>query len=208
MIRIELDGVSHRYPDGVLALDGVSLTVAAGEAVAVTGPTGSGKSTLIRHLNGLLRPSRGRVLLDGQDVSGQRVAQLARRVGVAFQEPDRQLFCRTVAAEVAFGGPDRPAIDRALALTGLTDVRERHPYDLGYSRRKLVAIAAVLAMRTPALVLDEPTTGQDRAGIERLAALLTSLREEGRTLVVVSHSLDFVRRTCDRAVRLVDGHLA
>jgi energy-coupling factor transport system ATP-binding protein len=204
---IALDAVTHRYPDGTLGLDGVSLTVAAGEAVAVTGPTGSGKSTLIRHLNGLLRPTAGRVLLDGADVRDRRVAELARRVGVAFQEPDRQLFCRSVRAEVAFGAHDAAAVDEALAAVGLLDAAGRHPYDLGYSRRKLVAIAAVLAMRTPVVVLDEPTTGQDPPGVERLVGLAGTLREAGRTLVLVSHNRDFVRATCDRAVRLVGGRM-
>jgi energy-coupling factor transport system ATP-binding protein len=204
---IVLEAVSHRYADGILALESVSLAVDAGEAIAVTGPTGSGKSTLIRHLNGLLRPTAGRLLLDGEDVRGLRVAQLARRVGIAFQEPDRQLFCRTVGAEVGFGGRENEAVEEALDLAGLGAVRDRHPYDLGYSRRKLVAIAAVLAMRTPVVVLDEPTTGQDRAGIERLVSVAARLREEGRTLVTVSHDDGFVRRTCDRAVRLVAGRL-
>jgi energy-coupling factor transport system ATP-binding protein len=204
---IALDRVSHRYADGTLALDTVSLAIASGEAVAVTGPTGSGKSTLVRHLNGLLRPTAGRVLLDGADTRGLRVAQLARLVGVSFQEPDRQLFCRSVQAEVAFGAREPAAVADALALTGLEAVRGRHPYDLGYSRRKLVAIAAVLAMRTPVVVLDEPTTGQDRAGVERLAALLADLRRSGRTVVVVSHDPGFVGRTCNRAVRLEAGRL-
>jgi energy-coupling factor transport system ATP-binding protein len=204
---IVLEAVSHRYPDGTLALDAVSVSVGAGEAVAVTGPTGSGKSTLIRHLNGLLRPTAGRVLLDGEDVRGLRVAQLARRVGIAFQEPDRQLFCRTVGAEVAFGARDAATVTSALDLLGLAGVADRHPYDLGYSRRKLVAIAAVLAMDTPVVVLDEPTTGQDRAGVERLVALMGGLRARGRTLVVVSHDERFVRATCDRALRLVQGRL-
>lgn len=204
---IALEGVSHRYPDGTLALDTVTMAVAGGEAVAVTGPTGSGKSTLIRHLNGLLRPTAGRVLLEGEDVRGLRVAQLARRVGIAFQEPDRQLFCRTVRAEVEFGAADAAAVGEALDATGLVEVGGLHPYDLGYSRRKLVAIAAVLAMRSPVVVLDEPTTGQDAGGIERLVALMTRLRGEGRTLVVVSHHGGFVRRTCDRAVRLVAGRI-
>ena len=205
---IALEAVSHRYPDGTLALDAVSMAVAAGEAVAITGPTGSGKSTLIRHLNGLLRPTAGRVLLEGRDVRGVRVAQLARSVGVAFQEPDRQLFCRTVRAEVDFGARDAGAVDEALEATGLSRVAGRHPYDLGYSRRKLVAIAAVLAMRSPVVVLDEPTTGQDAGGVEQLVGLLGHLRGRGRTLVVVSHNQRFVRRTCDRQVRLVAGRLA
>ena len=202
---IALEAVSHRYADGTLALDAVSIAVAAGEAVAITGPTGSGKSTLVRHLNGLLRPTAGRVLLEGRDVRGMRVAELARRVGIAFQEPDRQLFCRTVLAEVGFGARDAGAVEEALEATGLGAVADRHPYDLGYSRRKLVAVAAVLAMRSPVVVLDEPTTGQDAGGVEQLVGLLGRLRAQGRTLVVVSHHQRFVRRTCDRAVRLVAG---
>lgn len=204
---IELEGVSHRYPEGTLGLSAVSLTIAAGEAVAIMGPTGSGKSTLIRHLNGLLRPSAGRVLLNGEDVRTLRVAQLARRVAVAFQEPDRQLFCRSVDAEVAFGAASRAAMEEALDITRLTGVRDRHPYDLGYSRRKLVTIAAVLAMQTPVVVLDEPTTGQDRAGVEALIELMGRLRAEGRTVVVVSHHAEFVRQTCGRTVRMFEGRV-
>lgn len=205
---IVLESVSHRYPEGTLGLDDVSLAIATGETVAIMGPTGSGKSTLIRHLNGLLRPTAGRVLLAGKDVRGLRVAQLARSVGIAFQEPDRQLFCRSVRVELAFGAASAADVDDALGLTGLREVQERHPYDLGYSRRKLVAIGAVLAMRTPVVVLDEPTTGQDRAGVDRLAAVMDHMRGEGRTLVVVSHDPAFVRRTCDRTVRMAAGRIA
>jgi energy-coupling factor transporter ATP-binding protein EcfA2 len=204
---IRLDEVSHRYPDGRLALDRVSLDVAPGEALAIRGPTGSGKSTLIRHLNGLLRPTTGRVLLDGEDVRSWRVAELARRVGVAFQEPDRQLFRPTVWQEVTFGAaiPDEAAA--ALEALGLEHLRHRHPLDLGYSRRKLVAIASVLAMATPVVVLDEPTTGQDRHGLELLVKVAARLRAEGRTLIVVSHNEEFVKRACRRWVRLEGGRL-
>lgn len=204
---IELEEVSHRYPEGTLGLSQVSLTIAAGAAVAIMGPTGSGKSTLIRHLNGLLRPTAGRVLLNGEDMRAFRVAQLASLVGVAFQEPDRQLFCRSVDAEVAFGAASRAAVEEALDMTRLTALRERHPYDLGYSRRKLVTIAAVLAMQTAVVVLDEPTTGQDRAGVEVLIEVMGRLRAEGRTVIVVSHHLAFVRQTCGRTVRMFEGRV-
>lgn len=204
---IELENVSYRYPEGTVGLSQVSLSIAAGEAVAIMGPTGSGKSTLIRHLNGLLRPTAGRVLLNGDDVRGLRVAQLALRVGVAFQEPDRQLFCRSVDAEVAFGAASRAATELALDMTRLRTVRDRHPYDLGYSRRKLVTIAAVLAMQTPVVVLDEPTTGQDRSGVEVLIELMGRLRAEAKTVVVVSHHVAFVSQTCGRTVRMLDGQV-
>jgi energy-coupling factor transporter ATP-binding protein EcfA2 len=205
---IQLEEVSHRYPDGTLALDRVSLQVSAGEAVALTGPTGSGKSTLVRHLNGLLRPTGGRVLIGDRDAASLRVAELARLVGLALQEPDRQLFCRSVRAEVAFGGREATAVEEAMDLLGLTQVQDVHPYDLGYSRRKLVAIAAVLAMRTPVVVLDEPTMGQDQAGVSRLLEVVARLRAQGRTLIVVSHDRQFVTTACERELRLVRGRLA
>lgn len=210
---LDLEHLSGRNPahlsggeTELIALAG--LLALRRETVAVMGPTGSGKSTLIRHLNGLLRPTAGRVLLAGKDVRGLCVAQLARRVRIAFQEPDRQLFCRSVRAEVAVGAASAADVDDALGLTGLREVHEGHPYDLGYSRRKLVAIAAVLPMRTPVVVLDEPTTGQDRAGVDRLAAVMGHLRAEGSTLLVVSHDPTFVRRTCDPTVRMAAGRIA
>jgi energy-coupling factor transport system ATP-binding protein len=215
MSEVELEGVYYRYPNGVAALDGIDLSVGRGERLAITGATGAGKSTVVRHLNGLLRPSAGRVTVDGHDTSKAPVARLARRVGVVFQDPDQQLFDRTVRDEVTVGprnfglrGSDLAfRVDAALASAGLSASAQTHPFDLGYSRRKLVAVAAVLAMETPIVVIDEPTTGQDLRSIERIESIVEMLRRDGRTLIFVSHDRHFVERNADRVVRLENGRL-
>jgi energy-coupling factor transporter ATP-binding protein EcfA2 len=212
---IELADVTFDYPGGVRALAGVSLRIEPGEAVAIVGPNGSGKSTLIRHLNGLLRPSAGRVLLDGADVRRVHVAQLAGRVGLAFQDPDRQLFAGRVRAEVAFGPRNlgvrgaelEERVAGALDLVGLGSVAEAHPYDLGRSRRKLLSLASVLAMRTPVLALDEPTTGQDARGVDRVRAVVLEAAARGRTVIAVSHDLGFVRECFGRVVVMGEGRI-
>jgi energy-coupling factor transport system ATP-binding protein len=214
MTDLTLEGVSYRYPrGGALALDGVSLQIAAGERVALVGQNGSGKTTLVRHLNGLLRPTSGRVLHDGADVAERRVAQLARSVGLAFQDPDRQIFAGSVRAEVEFGPRNigrsgaelREAVDTALAAVGLETEARTNPYDLGASRRKLLALASVLAMRTPVLVLDEPTTGQDLRGVEVVQRAIRAAHDAGRTVIAISHDMAFVAATFDRVVVLRAG---
>jgi energy-coupling factor transporter ATP-binding protein EcfA2 len=212
---VELADVSFDYPGGVRALEGVSLRVEPGEAVAIVGPNGSGKSTLVRHLNGLLRPGSGRVLLDGADIAGRHVARLAASVGLAFQNPDRQLFAGRVRTEVEFGprnlGVRGAALDErvgeALDAVGLGGEVDTHPYDLGFSRRKLLGLASVLAMRTPILVLDEPTTGQDARGVDRVRAVVARAVAEGRTVIAVSHDMDFVRACFGRVVVMRDGRV-
>ncbi|MEP6639243.1 MAG: ABC transporter ATP-binding protein, partial [Chloroflexota bacterium] len=163
MTELAIEGVDFVYPDGTRALGGVDLHVAPGERVAIIGQNGSGKSTLVRHLDGLLRPTEGRVLHDGADIAGTRIAALAARVGIVFQNPDRQIFAGRVRAEVEFGprilgrSPAEASEAAAVALTavGLADMADANPYDLGYSRRKLLTVASILAMQTPVLVLDE-----------------------------------------------------
>jgi energy-coupling factor transport system ATP-binding protein len=214
-VRIDLDGVAFTYPDGTEALAGVDLVVLPGERVAIVGQNGSGKSTLVRHINGLLRPTRGRVLLDGTDTAGRHVAELARTVGLVFQNPDRQLFAGTARAEVAFGphnlgvrGADLDAsIDGALAAVGLDEAGATNPYDLGFSRRKLLALASILAMRTPVVILDEPTTGQDAGGVARVQAIVADLAEAGRTVVAISHDLRFAAETFERVVVMRAGRM-
>jgi len=212
---VEFEAVSFAYPDGTRALEEVSLRIEPGESVAVVGQNGSGKSTLVRHLNGLLRPTAGRVMLDGLDIRGLHVARLAERVGLAFQNPDRQLFAGRVATEVAFGprnlGLSGPALDErvgaALADVGLDGEAVSNPYDLGYSRRKLLALASILAMRTPILVLDEPTTGQDARGVGRVRDVVAGAVAEGRTVIAISHDMRFVAECFDRVVVMRAGRV-
>ena len=211
-----MEGLVHVYPKGaVRALDGVDLVLSAGERVALIGQNGSGKTTLVRHLNGLLRPTEGRVLIDGQATSQMTVAALAARVGLAFQDPDRQIFARTVRDEVAFGprnlgrrGAELDgAIAAALDAVGLAGDAARNPYDLGYARRKLLTIASVLAMETPLVVLDEPTTGQDARGVERVGRIVESLAAAGRGVVVISHDMRFVAEHAARVVVMRAGRV-
>jgi len=213
---IALETVSHVYqPDGVRALDQVSLLIGPGELVALVGQNGSGKTTLARHLNGLLRPTSGRVLVDGADASQRTVAQLAHRVGLVFQDPDRQIFAGSVRAEVEFGPRNlgfrgsalATMTASALAATGLSEVASTNPYDLGGSRRKLLALASVLAMRTPILVLDEPTTGQDAAGIAVVRDVIAACSAEARTVIGISHDMEFVASAFERVVVMGGGRV-
>ncbi|HTK45593.1 MAG TPA: ABC transporter ATP-binding protein [Patescibacteria group bacterium] len=213
MIRCE--GLGFTYPDGTRALDGIDLEIRAGERVAIIGQNGSGKSTLVRLWNGLLRPTEGRVVVDGRPTQGRRVAELARVVGLAFQDPDRQIFAARCRTEVAFGARNvglrgarlEAAIDGALRAVGLEAAGNDNPYDLGYSRRKLLSLASILAMGTPVVVLDEPTTGQDARGVARVRGIVDQLGAEARTVVAISHDIEFVAETFERVVVMGAGRV-
>ena len=212
---LRAEGLVHVYAGATRALDGVDLSIERGERVAIVGQNGSGKSTLVRHFNGLLRPTEGRVFVDGQDATGRRVAYLATTVALAFQDPDRQIFAGRVRAEVAFGPRNvgrtgaelEAAIDAALAATGLDKEAQTNPYDLGYSRRKLLALASILAMGTPVVILDEPTTGQDARGVARIHQIVAELSATGRTVVAISHDMRFVAEAFERVVVMRDGRI-
>jgi energy-coupling factor transport system ATP-binding protein len=212
---LRTEGLVHVYGGVTRALDGIDLTIRRGERVAIVGQNGSGKTTLVRHFNGLLRPTEGRVLVDGEDAAGRRVAALAASVGLAFQDPDRQIFAGRVRAEVAFGPRNlgrtgselERAVDDALVATGLDGEAQTNPYDLGFSRRKLLALASILAMATPIVILDEPTTGQDARGIERVRLIVDRLASEDRTVVAISHDMRFVAESFERVVVMRDGRI-
>ena len=203
------------YPGGVRALDGIDLRVMAGERLAIVGQNGSGKSTLVRHFVGLLRATSGEVRIGGEPVGKRHVAELARTVAIAFQNPDRQIFAGRVRDEVAFGprnlGLRGAALDErvgaALTAVGLERHGGGNPYDLGFSQRKLLALASVVAMGAPMVVLDEPTTGQDARGVRRVERLIGELAALGTTVVVISHDMHFVAETAERIVVMRAGRI-
>jgi energy-coupling factor transport system ATP-binding protein len=205
---VEIDGLVHRYPGGVEAVRGVSLSIPAGQSVAILGQNGSGKTTLAKHLNGLLRPAAGDIRIDGRSIVADRIDQAAAKTGFVFQDPDDQLFERAVEREVAFGPRNLgfPAatiaslVDGALAAVGLAADRATNPYDLDLSKRKLVALASVLAMDPAILVLDEPTTGQDPEGVARVGAVVRAWQAAGRTAIAITHDMEFAATTFDRIV--------
>lgn len=218
-MRIELEDVRHVYslgtPFEVEALRGASLTVEPGEVLAVIGGTGSGKSTLAQHLNLLLVPTGGRVLVDGADALALDRTQLRRRVGLVFQSPEQALFAPTVEEDVAFA-PRRLGLDEeevrgrvgeTLGLLGVGRLAGRSPFALSGGERRRVAIAGVLAMGPEVLVLDEPTAGLDPAARGDLLELVARLGESGTSVVFVSHDLEEVAEISDRVCVLEDGRL-
>jgi energy-coupling factor transport system ATP-binding protein len=212
--ELVFEDVHYDYPTGVSAIRGVSLSLDEG-CVCIVGQNGAGKTTFAKHLNGLLRPTRGRVLVRGKDTREYRVAELAREVGLAFQNPDDQLFRSTVEEEVRFGpdnvgaGPEeaKRMVAFAMDLMGLEAVPEKKPHDLGVPERKRVATASVIAMNTPVVVLDEPTGGQDAEGIELLGQLVGQLVQQGKLVVVVTHDVNFAARHADRVIALYRGRV-
>ncbi|MEV0094844.1 ABC transporter ATP-binding protein [Streptomyces sp. NPDC050738] len=207
---LEVSGLAYAYPDGHQALFGVDLTVAHGERVALLGPNGAGKTTLVLHLNGILTAGAGTVAVAGLPVAKANLAEIRRRVGIVFQDPDDQLFMPTVREDVAFGpaaagmrGPELEArVRKALALVGMEEYAERPPHHLSFGQRRRVAVATVLAMEPEILVLDEPSSNLDPASRRELADILRSLDV---TVLMVTHDLPYAMELCPRAVILSEG---
>jgi energy-coupling factor transport system ATP-binding protein len=214
-MQIQINDLYFTYPGDIQALRGISLTIEPGEQVAIVGQNGAGKTTLVRHLNGLLQPTTGQVLIGGWNTRSVTVAKLAARVGYVFQNPDEQLFCKTVVVEVAFGPKNlgyAPAridelVSAALALTGLTGKRDTNPYDLSPTWRKMAALASIISMDTPIVIFDEPTTGQDAASIARIASVIADLRQRGKTVIAITHDIDFCAENFERVIALSQGQV-
>ena len=221
---LEVRGLSHTYSVGTpfehIALRDISFAVEPGEFVGIIGHTGSGKSTLMQHLNGLLKPSSGSVLLDGRDIWADKkfTRQCRFRVGIVFQYPEYQLFEESVYKDIAFGpknmGLKADEIDRrvreAAGFVGLTEEQlQVSPFDLSGGQKRRVAIAGVIAMEPEVLILDEPTAGLDPQGREEILENIESYRKaKNATIMMVSHSMNDVARLTDRLLVLNEGTLA
>lgn len=221
---MELKNVTHTYSAGsafqATAMHDVNLTIEDGEFIAVIGHTGSGKSTLVQHLNGLLQPTSGQVLIDGQDLNGESVdrRRLRQQVGLVFQYPEYQLFEETVAKDIAFGPKNQGCtpeeidarVRRAMAHVHLDydKYAERSPFELSGGQMRRVAIAGVLAMEPKVLILDEPTAGLDPKGRDSILGMIRDLHAKGGvTVVMVSHSMDDVARLATRLVVMSRGEV-
>lgn len=220
---IEIKNLTHIYspntPFEQRALDSVNLTIYQGETLGIIGRTGSGKSTLIQHLNGLVRPTSGQILFEGQDIwSSKELTHTIRfQVGLVFQYPEYQLFEETVYKDIAYGpsnmGLDRDEIDRRVresaALVGLTeDQLEKSPFELSGGQKRRVAIAGVIAMEPKVLILDEPTAGLDPRGREAILAQIRAYHQKrGTTVILVSHSMEEIACNVDRILVLRGSHV-
>jgi energy-coupling factor transport system ATP-binding protein len=212
---ISIRDLVFTYPSGVTALNGVTIDIPSGQRLAIVGQNGAGKTTLVRHLNGIFQPTQGTVQIGEWDTKGRDIAALAARVGYVFQNPDEQLFARDIKDEIGFGPKNLgvpkeeiPArIAEALRRTGLEGKEDTHPYHLSLSERKRVALASVLAMETPVVVLDEPTTGQDARGVALIGIVVAELAAEGRTVIAITHDMDFCAENFDRVLVMADGEV-
>ena len=220
---LKIENLTHTYSAGTpferRAVDGVNLEVAPGEFLGVIGHTGSGKSTFIQHLNGLLRPTEGRILLEGRDIWAEpkKIRRVRFEVGLVFQYPEYQLFEETVYKDIAFGPANQGktgdeldhAVREAARLVGIRDDQmEKSPFELSGGQKRRVALAGVLAMEPDVLVLDEPTAGLDPAGRENLMANIRDYhRNKGKTIILVSHSMDEIAQNVDRILVLKSAHV-
>lgn len=220
-MSIEVRNLSHTYMAGSpyekTALKNINFKINKGEFVGIIGPTGSGKSTLIQHFNGLLKPSSGSVSIKGIDVTANNLKKLRKQVGIVFQYPEHQLFEETVYKDISFGlikqGLDKEEIHRRVAdsvqAVGLSEeLLEKSPFELSGGQKRRVAIAGVIAMRPEILILDEPTAGLDPSGRDEIFSFIINLhKKRGMTIILVSHSMEDIARLANRVIVINKGEI-
>jgi energy-coupling factor transport system ATP-binding protein len=214
-IVIEVNDVSFNYRHDEAALNNINLKFYKGEFVALIGKNGAGKTTFSKHLNGLLRPSSGQVIINGRDIKTVSISELSREVGYVFQNPDHQIFSATVKEEIEYGLKNMNLaleeivlrISKVLEFVGLKNFEKRHPFTLGKGERQKLAVASILAMEPSILVIDEPTTGQDWDGTKRMMAMMEELYKKGHTILAITHNLRLAAEYADRIIVFSGGEV-
>ncbi|KPU43368.1 energy-coupling factor transporter ATP-binding protein EcfA3 [Oxobacter pfennigii] len=215
---LDVIDLHYSYPDGTHALKGVNMEIKKGQTTAILGGNGAGKSTLFLNLNGILRPTSGRINFDRKpvDYSREGLNKLRQAIGIVFQDPDSQLFSASVYQDVSFGAMNmklpeeevRKRVDTAMKRTGIYHLKDKPTHNLSFGQKKRVAIAGILVMEPQVLVLDEPTAGLDPMGVSELMKLLQETQDElGLTIIISTHDIDIVPLYCDRVYVMDEGKI-
>lgn len=212
---IKTEKLVHTYPTGVTALREIDLNIYRNDKVSIVGQNGSGKTTIVRHFNGLLRPTSGTVYLNGEDTARQGISQMSRQVGYVFQNPNHQIFCTNVKDELEAApmnfkfSPEevKRNTDEVVELMNLKDILNVHPMTLDYTTKKIVTIASVLTFKPDVLIMDEPTGGLDEAGRIMLTKIINMMHDNGHTVIMISHDMDYVAENSDRVVVMCQGQM-
>lgn len=214
MSKIEIKNLHFSYTEEEEILKGINLVI-DNKSTAIIGQNGAGKTTFVKLIKGLLKPTKGEILLNGKNITEMTVAQLAKHIGMVFQNPNDQIFKSTVLDEVMFGpmkigiskDEAKEKAEKALALVGMEDKGSVNPYDLGLSERKLISIAAIVAMDTEVIIFDEPTIAQDYAGKEAIKKIMRDLKSQGKIVMTIIHDMDFVADAFERAIVFAKGNV-
>lgn len=209
---LSLKNVWYTYSNGYEAVQDINLDFELGESVAIIGQNGAGKTTTVKLMNRLLLPTKGEVLVDGVSTKKATTAEISKKVGYVFQNPDDQIFQDTIYKEIAYGPKNQKLGDsvvkdrvaKAAEICGLTESLDEHPYNLPYSKRKFITMAAVIAMDPHVIILDEPTAGQDRESTERLGNIINYLSDQNKTVITITHDMEFVVREFKRVIVFAD----
>lgn len=214
-MKIELKKLRYAYPSGDEVLKGIDLTISGTKPVAIIGQNGAGKTTIVKHFNGILCPSAGEVLIEGETIQQRTTAQWSKKIGYVFQNPDDQLFLESVRKEFTFGpkqiGMSQKEIEERLTwvaeLVGLSDKLDVHPFDLNATEKKFCTIGSIIMMNSSVVIFDEPTCGQDVNGTLRLCRIIQKLRETGVLCISISHDMKFVADNFERIIVLCQGEI-
>lgn len=212
MAYLELKNVSYVYSNGYKAIENVNMQFELGESVAIIGQNGAGKTTTVKLMNGLLNPTSGEVIVDGLSTKQNTTATIAQKVGYVFQNPDDQIFQDTIYKEIAYGPLKqklskeevKKRVSNAAELCGLSNELDEHPYNLPYSKRKFITIAAIIAMDPQVIILDEPTAGQDSESTELLGKIIDELAGKSKTVITITHDMEFVVKQFKRVIVMAD----